>query len=588
LVNLRSLRLAHNQLHGAIPASLGNLTLLWELLLNGNRLAGPVPTSLANLTGLTVTNIGYNALTASDEALITFLNAKDPDWAATQTIAPADVTATSLDNCVIMVSWLPVAYTADPGLTNVYMSQTAGGPYTLAGSTADKATTALNITGLTPAETYYFVVRTQTNAHADNTNIVESDASTEASAVAWLTLNTILSRPGVRTDDPDASFVRVPAAKVDFNNDGQEDILWRYFGPGGYNRVWFMGNTGEPGETPLMTDPLMAARTMSPENRTPANGLIDPRDLGLVTKALREPSTGGLQEAMTVAGERGRAAAAVNDPRRVSEGSPGLFLPPLADPRSIGPGARPGIEPGAGEELLSAPVMLGGADVLPLDDAAWEIAALADFNRDNHTDILWRHNGPGGENVLWLMDGTGGVGSAGLPPVPDPDWHIVGTGDFNNDTHTDLLWRHSGGANLIWYMNGTDVIGSAELVGVSDPAWQIVGTGDFNRDGHIDVLWHYDGSGGSNVVWHLDGTGISGIADLVPVADLSWQIAATGDYNNDGHIDILWHYDGPGGFNYIWYMDQAGPIGGAEIIPGAGPLWRIVSRQQVSRLREGP
>ena len=64
------------------------------------------------------------------------------------------------------------------------MSQTAGGPYTLAGSTADKTTTSLDVTGLTPGQPYYFVVRTVTSAHANNANIVESGDSNEATAVA--------------------------------------------------------------------------------------------------------------------------------------------------------------------------------------------------------------------------------------------------------------------------------------------------------------------------------------------------------------------------------------------------------------------
>ena len=104
LTNLQSLRLSHNQLSGEMPDTLGNLTQLWEMLINSNQLTGPIPTSLASLTALTTTDLGYNALYTSNEALNTFLNMKDADWAATQTIAPTGITATSLDNAVIMVS----------------------------------------------------------------------------------------------------------------------------------------------------------------------------------------------------------------------------------------------------------------------------------------------------------------------------------------------------------------------------------------------------------------------------------------------------------------------------------------------------
>ena len=35
---------------------------------------------------------------------------------------------------------------------------------------------------------------------------------------------------------------------------------------------------------------------------------------------------------------------------------------------------------------------------------------------------------------------------------------------------------------------------------VSDPAWQVAGTGDFDGDGHADILWRNAGTG-ANAVW---------------------------------------------------------------------------------------
>jgi hypothetical protein len=155
----------------------------------------------------------------------------------------------------------------------------------------------------------------------------------------------------------------------------------------------------------------------------------------------------------------------------------------------------------------------------------------------------------------------------------------VGTGDFNNDTHVDILWRNSSiGENVVWYMEGTTWTGSAPLLGVSDQSWQIVGTGDFNKDGNVDVLWRYNGSGGFNVVWYLDNAAWTGSAELIPVADTSWQIMGTGDYNKDGSVDILWRFNGPGGYNVIWYMNGTNWIESAELLPVPDLTWRIVSR----------
>jgi hypothetical protein len=137
-----------------------------------------------NLTSLTATNIGYNALYASDEALVAFLDTKDADWAETQTIAPTQVIATPQGGAAILVSWHPIAYTADAGYYKVLISVTPGGPYTLAGQTVDKSASSLQVTGLMPGLPYYFVVQTHTDMHADNMNVVESEYSTEVMAVA--------------------------------------------------------------------------------------------------------------------------------------------------------------------------------------------------------------------------------------------------------------------------------------------------------------------------------------------------------------------------------------------------------------------
>jgi hypothetical protein len=43
-------------------------------------------------------------------------------------------------------------------------------------------------------------------------------------------------------------------------------------------------------------------------------------------------------------------------------------------------------------------------------------------------------------------------------------------------------------------MNGANVIGGGVL-GNPGPSWHVAGTGDFNGDGHADILWqNADGS----------------------------------------------------------------------------------------------
>ena len=63
LSNLTVLNLHNNELTGAIPSSLGNLSNLTVWKLDGNHLTGAIPSSLGNLSNLTVLGLSGNQLT---------------------------------------------------------------------------------------------------------------------------------------------------------------------------------------------------------------------------------------------------------------------------------------------------------------------------------------------------------------------------------------------------------------------------------------------------------------------------------------------------------------------------------------------
>ena len=49
------------------------------------------------------------------------------------------------------------------------------------------------------------------------------------------------------------------------------------------------------------------------------------------------------------------------------------------------------------------------------------------------------------------------IQSNGLVGTPGNDWQIAGTGDFNGDGKSDILWRQISGAVAIWLMNGFNI-----------------------------------------------------------------------------------------------------------------------------------
>ena len=179
LSSMNELGLNDNQLEGNIPAVLGNLSYLTYLALHSNKLSGTIPTNLIYLSLLSDLDIGYNALYSDDDTVRNFLTGCDPDWESTQTIAPSDLSAAVVSGSSIEVSWTPISYTGDPGGYRVFYSTASGQNYTEFGITTNKSISKMEVTGLDPNTTYYFVVRTRTDPHANNRNTVVSNYSQE-------------------------------------------------------------------------------------------------------------------------------------------------------------------------------------------------------------------------------------------------------------------------------------------------------------------------------------------------------------------------------------------------------------------------
>jgi len=124
-----------------------------------------------------------------------------------------------------------------------------------------------------------------------------------------------------------------------------------------------------------------------------------------------------------------------------------------------------------------------------------------DTTAPSHSDILWQN--ADGTPAVWQTNGTSLNSGSSIGFNPGPDWHEIGSGDFNGDGQADILWQNTDGTVAEWFMDGTHLISGGSLAFNPGASWHVMGSGDFNGDGKADILWQ--NSNGQAAVWLMDG-----------------------------------------------------------------------------------
>jgi beta-glucanase (GH16 family) len=203
-----------------------------------------------------------------------------------------------------------------------------------------------------------------------------------------------------------------------------------------------------------------------------------------------------------------------------------------------------------GGQITSAQTVTSqGNAVAP--NVSWSVAGTGDFDGDGSSDILWRN--ANGTLIDWTMNGSAITSSQdvtlnGTPAVPNASWSVAGIGDFGGDGRSDILWRNTDGALMDWTMDGSQIASTQEVTlqgnaALPEASWSVAGIGDFNGDGRSDILWR--DSNGTLMEWAMNGSQITSSQQVTfqgapAMPDSSWQMAQIGDFNSDGSSDILW------------------------------------------------
>jgi hypothetical protein len=66
---------------------------------------------------------------------------------------------------------------------------------------------------------------------------------------------------------------------------------------------------------------------------------------------------------------------------------------------------------------------MSGANVGFNPGPAWQVHGTGDFNADGKSDILWQNTD--GTSAVWLMDGTSLISGSSIGFNPGSDWHVI-------------------------------------------------------------------------------------------------------------------------------------------------------------------
>ena len=200
-----------NHLSGNLPQWESNTYQLNALNIRSNRFNGEIPETIVRLTRLSPGNLDlrWNGLFSSSQEVKQFIDSRHivPGWEKTQTTAPSDITATVLSNQSIRFDWTPISFVTYSGAYEIHYAYSLNLPFYKIAETVSKSETSYTVTGLKSNTIYYFKIRTRTDAHENNRNIVYSAFS---DPISLTTHSTVLSIPGDNGTIEPLGLVSVP------------------------------------------------------------------------------------------------------------------------------------------------------------------------------------------------------------------------------------------------------------------------------------------------------------------------------------------------------------------------------------------
>ena len=195
---------------------------------------------------------------------------------------------------------------------------------------------------------------------------------------------------------------------------------------------------------------------------------------------------------------------------------------------------------------------------------------VSDFDGDGGDDLLLR--GPNNRTVSVELDGGVRGASTLLYSSLQPAWDIIGLGDFNGDSTSDILMEFTSTGRIIYTaMDAMARTTNTEVFSGLNSAWEIRGVGDYDADGDSDFLLHQTTT---NRIVSVEMDGGARVANNVLYTALNseWSIKTVGDFDNDGDTDIVMQF-GSTGRMIVTEMNDHNRVTNHEVFAALDSAW---------------
>lgn len=310
----------------------------------------------------------------------------------------------------------------------------------------------------------------------------------------------------------------VLARRYDINGDGREDLVW--VNAGGEQQRWLMNGASAAAVQPTTVNPL------------------NPFTFSWRSVLGREPSV--------------------------------PFAEQCFDPALLLADGTLRVLNSASNGTACAPT--GQRDFRP--DGWTLVSTEGDYDFFFGNEIVWRNTV--GTVAIWKLNASLDIEAAAFPATAPLEWSIVDArGDYDGDQKSDILWRNSAGTVAMWRMTDIGVIAGATFFGTAPPGtWTLVdGSGDYDGDRRSDLLWV--STSGQVVIWFLNpAAGTFTPASVGTLAAGTTVLEGNSDVDGDGRSDLIVRRGDSIG---VLLMNGAS-VKASGTVGTLGPEWRLVTR----------